>query len=272
MKSTLQRISDIKRNGYKLDLGETINATFANYQKIALLGGAVTLLVVIAAVVILGGLATIIFGIATATQTFTEYSQGMLSGTGFAINLVSSIVAAGLFAPIAAGFVQMAHNASVKKDFDFGTAFMHYKSVHFKELFLAAAIVTLLGSGLSTLFQVLNVHNPDSILINIAVILSGIISLLAQIFTFLIIPLIIFGNLSAMDAIKGSITLVSKNFWTIFLLLIVCGFFIMLGLFAICIGILFTLPALYSLQYITYKAALPIDENNELEEIGKDFY
>ena len=32
MKSTLQRLEEIKRNGYRLDLGEAINDIFENYK------------------------------------------------------------------------------------------------------------------------------------------------------------------------------------------------------------------------------------------------
>lgn len=272
MKSTLQRIQEIKRTGYKLDLGEAINDTFANYKNIALLGGAVLLLVFIAAIVIIGGFAAVFYGVASATETFTEYSQGTLSSTGLLINLLVSTVGAGLFTPIAAGLIQMAHNSSINEDFDFGTAFMHYKTPHFKELFLAGAIITLVGSGFSTFFQALNLQNPEPTIILIGTFVSGIVSLLIQIFTFLMVPLIIFGNLNAIDALKSSFALVAKNFWIILLLVIICGIFIMFGLIAICIGIVFTMPAIYSLQYVVYKSALPIDQTDELEEIGKNYF
>lgn len=270
MKPTLQRIQEIKRLGYALDLGETINDTFANYKKIALLSGAVILLVIVASIVIVAGLASLIIGVSSATETFTEISKGAFSSTGLAISLVLSIVGAGLFAPITAGLIQMAHNASVTEEFDFGTAFIHYKTAYFKELFLSAAIITLIGSGFSTLFQIMTVHYPDSDFVQIGTIASSLIGVLLQLFTILMIPLIIFGNLTAVDAIKGSFTVVAKNFWIILLLLLVCGVFIVFGLLAFCIGILFTLPAFYSLQYIIYKTALPIEEENELEEIGQN--
>ena len=272
MKSTLQRIEEIKRTGYNLDLGDTINSTFENYKKIALLAGAVILLVGIAAIVIIGGFTAIFYGVSAATETFTEISTGTLSSTGFIINLVVSIIGAGLFAPITAGIMQMAHNAAINEDFDFSTAFMHYKTSYFKELFFAAAIITLVGSGFSTLSQLINIQYPEANFVVAGTFISGLISAIVQIFTLLTIPLIIFGNLSAVDAIKGSFVLVAKNFWTILLLVLVAGIFIMLGLVAICIGIIFTFPVVYSLQYIIYKAALPIDEVDELQEIGQNFY
>lgn len=272
MKSTLQRIEEIKRSGYNLDLGETINSTFENYKKIALLAGAVILLVTIAAVVVVGGFTMVFYGISEVTETFTELSTGTLSSTGFIINLVVSIIGAGLFAPITAGIMQMAHNASKNEDFDFGTAFMHYKTIHFKELFFAAAIITLIGSGFSTLSQLVNLQYPEGDFLIAGSFISGAISAAVQIFTLLTIPLIIFGNLNAVDAIKSSVALVAKNFWIILLLIIIAGVFILLGLVAICIGIIFTFPIIYSLQYIIYTSALPIDEVDELNEIGQNIY
>ncbi len=268
MKATLQRLEEIKRNGYRLDLGEAINEIFANYKKVALLGGAVLLLVGLAAMVLVGGITAVFIGVNSFTESMTDYTAAMLSSTGLIINLVVSVIGAGLLAPIFAGLVQMAHNASINEDFDFGTAFMHYKSVYFKEIFFASIIVSLVGSGLTTLLQILHLSNP-SFALNAVIIL---ISILIPLFTLVMIPLIIFGNLKAVDAIKGSVLLVSKNFWIILLLAIVVLVFMMLGIFALCIGIIFTIPAWYSMIYIIYKAAIPVAQINELDEIGQKFY
>ncbi len=268
MKSTLQRIEEIKRNGYSLDLGESINSTFENYKKIALLGGAVVLLVMIVAVVVLGGLGAVAFGAAALTETFTDMSQGVPLGSTFLIaNLVISTIGYGLITPVFAGLIQMARNADINEDFDFGTAFVHYKSKHFKELFLGAAIVTLLGSAFSTFIQVISLETSAGVLI-VGSIIGWFISVLVPLFTVVMIPLIIFGKLNAIEAIKGSFVIVLKQFWIILLLAIVFVLFSMLGLIALCIGIFFTIPVYYSMQYIIYKTALPIDETNELDEIG----
>lgn len=271
MKSTLERIEEIKRTGYDLDLGESINATFANYKNIALLGGAVILVVGIAAFVIIGGAAALFFGVNEFTQTITEYKTGVFTSTALILNLVATVVGAGLFAPIGAGLIQMAHNSAINEDFDFGTAFMHYKTKYFKELFFSAAIIALAGSGLGTIIEFVKLSNPTGGLIMIGTVLGGIISILVSLFTLMTIPLIIFGDLKAIDAVKGSLVLVSKNFWMILLLVILVFIFMFLGIFALCIGILFTMPAWYSMQYVIYKSAIPIDEVNELDEIGQNF-
>lgn len=271
MKLTLQRLEEIKRNGYRLDLGEAINDVFENYKKIALLSGAVLLLVAVVASVVFGGFAAFFIGVAALTETFTDMSQGIpLTSSALVVNLIISIIGYGLFAPITAGIIQMAHNSSIDEDFDFGTAFMHFKTPYFKELFLAAAVVTLVGSGFSTLVQILSLNGTENSIL-MGSLIGGLLSILVPIFTLVMIPLIIFGNLSAFEAIKGSIVIVSKNFWTILLLAIVFSIFAMLGIIALCIGIIFTIPIFYSMQYIIYKSALPIDETSELDEIGQRF-
>lgn len=269
MKSTLQRIEEIKRTGYNLDLGDAINATFENYKKIALLAGAVILLVSIVSIVVLGGFGVMILGVGAVTESFTDLSQGIpLAGTALIANLIISTIGYGLLAPVFAGIIQMARNADINEDFDFGTAFTHYKSEHFKELFLGTAIITLAGSGVSTLVQILSIESSASFII-VGSVIGWFISVLIPLFTIVMIPLIIFGKLNSIDAIKGSFVIVSKNFWIILLLVIIFLIFTMLGLIAICIGIFFTLPIYYSMQYIIYKTALPIDEVNELDEIGE---
>ena len=267
-KSTLQRIEEIKRTGYNLDLGEAINSVFGNYKKIALLAGAVILLVGIVALVVIGGAAAIIVGVAALTESLTEYGSGVVTSTALIANLIGSVIGAGLFAPVAAGIIQMAHNAEINEDFDFGTAFMHYKTKYFKELFFSAIIITLAGSGLSTGLELLKLSDPTGSFVIAGTVIGAVISILVSLFTLVTIPLIIFGDLKAIDAIKSSFVLVSKNFWIILLLAIIVIVFIFLGIIALCIGIIFTLPAMYSLQYVIYKTALPIDETNELDEIG----
>ena len=273
MKSTLQRLEEIKRTGYKLDLGEAINDIFNNYKKIALLGGAVILLTAIVAIIIFGGAAAVIFGAGEFTQTLTDYSEGIVTQTALIANFVASVVLAGLFTPIVAGLIQMAHNAAINEEFDFGTAFMHFSSKHFKELFLGAAIIALVGSGLTTGIEFLKLNSIDDLFLTVGgTIITSLISGLLTLFTLLMIPLIIFGDLNALDAIKGSFILVSKNFWIILLLVIIVSIGIAVGLFAICIGILFTYPAWYSMQYIIYTKALPIEEADQLDEIGKNYF
>lgn len=273
MKTTLQRLEEIRSNGYRLDFGEAINETFDNYKKIALLAGAVILLFTIGVLVIFGGFAAVFVGVATLTTTLTDLGEGIpLTTTAIVVNLVVTTISYGFFAVIAAGIVQMAHNAAINEDFDFGTAFSHFKSEYFKELFMAGAIITLVGSGIGVLFQLTMAEELPTAFAKIGSAIVGLIPAIISVFTIIMIPLIIFGKLKAFEAINASFLVVSKNFWTILLLGIVFSIFAMLGFIALCIGVFFTLPVLYSMQYVIYRTALPINQTDELDEIGRNFY
>lgn len=272
MKSTLQKVEEIKKYGYRLDIGEAISQTFENYKKIALLSGGVILLLSIIFMVIAMGIVGVLGLAFSFTDYLTEYSAGSFGATALLMNLAVQVVLYALLAPISAGLLQIAHNAETNRDFEFSTAFVHYKTKHFKHLFLATALIILASSGFGILMQISQLYFFDVTLTIVLTFLSVVVSLAATILTLLTIPYIIFGDLTAMDAIKASIITVSKRFWIILLLMIVCGICAMLGLIALCIGIFFTLPIYLSAQYIIFRNAFPMDEKDELDEIGSSEY
>jgi hypothetical protein len=79
--------------------------------------------------------------------------------------------------------------------------------------------------------------------------------------------LIIFGNLQAIEAIKGSMIVVSKQFFILMGLLIVSLLFTMLGIFGFCIGIFFTMPFIYSMYYSIYNEIIGDNDTEEKSEI-----
>jgi len=80
-------------------------------------------------------------------------------------------------------------------------------------------------------------------------------------------PLIIFGKLTAIEAINASILTVSKQPLLILALAIVGYIATMVGFIGCCIGIFFTIPFMYSLYYALYAEIIgfPVkDDNNSL--------
>jgi uncharacterized membrane protein len=102
------------------------------------------------------------------------------------------------------------------------------------------------------------------------ILIDTLMALAITIFTALTIPLIIFGDLNAIDAIKSSIIIVSKQPFTIILLLFVAGVGSAIGLIGCCIGVVFTIPITYSVNYALYSAILNIEEENSIDSIGSD--
>ena len=268
MNSTTKKLLEIKQYGYSLDFGEVFGQAFENYKKIALIVGSIILVLIISFTVLVGGFAGILFGIGSITEFFTDYNLQSNSTVLLLVNLFASVIGAALIAPLTAGLLKISHLAENNKEFNFSTAFDYYKSKYLKDLFIATIIISLFTSGFSTLLTLLEMYFPDSGL-NFALKLSTIfLAILAPLFTFLTIPLIIFGDIPATEAIKGSILLVRKNFWIILFLMIVGGIFSFIGIFGFCLGIFFTLPFLYSLEYIIYRNVVDIEEHSEIDEIG----
>ena len=112
-----------------------------------------------------------------------------------------------------------------------------------------------MGSGLSLLLDYTGIKFVGSL---IAVTLSFL--------TFLSIPLIVFGNLKAIESLKSSIAIVSKQPLVLLGLLIVAGIASMVGFIGCLVGIFFTIPFIYSMNYAIYSAIIGFDSNSELEE------
>jgi uncharacterized membrane protein YesL len=272
MKSTFEKVQEIKRYGYPFDFGAILSQIFENYKKIALLSGGVFLLLALFLVIGFTGIGAVLGMAIGFTDYFSDLAVGQISVTTHLIHLAITVVIYGLMAPVAAGIIQIAHNAETNKEYDFSTAFVHYKTKYFKDLFLGTAFIILITSGMSTVLEISKLYFYDTPFILILMIISMVFSVAVSILTLLTMPYIIFGDLNAMEAIKASIATTSKHFWMILLLMILIGICAMLGLFALCIGIFFTMPLYLSTQYILYRNAIPVEEKDELDEIGSSEY
>lgn len=261
MKSTLDQIEDIKVNGYSLDFSTVFNHAFENYKKIALYAGLILLVFSILAIFLFGGLFAAIYGVQYLNEDFVKGLQSeQTSSSVLAIYSLAIAFTAALFSPFTAGFLKMAYCADRDEEFNVSTIFSYYASRYFVQLFIAALLISLTSGLISVAFNLAGILFVDTI-----------IALAITVFTSLTIPLIIFGDLNAIDAIKSSIIIVSKQPFTIILLLFVAGVGSAIGFIGCCIGIVFTIPITYSLKYALYSAILNIEEDNTIDSIGSDW-
>jgi hypothetical protein len=245
MPTTKETLDNIRANGYDIDFGTVFNNAFENYKKIALNAGLAVLLMSILICVGIGLLAVSVIGVAISTETLEQFKVENMSILWLIAYVFCVIIFGALMSPINAGLIKMAQCASEGKEFSVGTAFEYYQSNYFKEIVIATVVITFFSSVLSTGLQWVGFQ------------WFGIVmSLLISVLTFLTIPLIIFGDLKAMEAIEGSILIVSKQFLILFALLIVAGIFSFLGLFGFCIGIFFTIPFIYAMYYAIYREVI----------------
>ena len=256
MENQNTRIEEVKKNGYQLDFGNVFEHAFQNYKKIALYAGLMFLVFIVLFYVLVAVVLFSFYDFKTITEIMKPENLKHLSTSihYLLLNAAFTIVIGCLFSPFSAGFLKMADCGEKGNEFHVSTIFEFYKAPYFKEIIVSTFIITLVNSGLSVLFNV-------SELGTIGTLISIIISFL----TFLTVPLIIFGNLKAVDAIKSSIAIVAKQPLVLLGLLIVAVILAMVGFIGCCIGVFFTIPFLFSMTYAIYSAIIGIDSENEIE-------
>ena len=260
MKSTKKRIEEIKNNGYELDFSDVFNHAFENYKKIALYAGLALFVFLVLMGIIVAGIAVSVMGMAVLNEKFIENLKlENLSGVYIILYLIVAVFFSALLSPFNAGLLKMAYSAEKDEEFHVSTFFEYFKAPYFKELFTATILISLVSSGLSILLELANIQ-----------ILGLLTSMAVSFLTVLTLPLIIFGELKAIDAIQSSFTIVIKQPVTLILLIVVAYIGSFVGLIGCCIGMFFTVPFIYSTQYTIYCAIVGIDSKTELEEIGSD--
>jgi uncharacterized membrane protein len=142
------------------------------------------------------------------------------------------------------------------EEFHVSTIFEYYKAPYLTRILFSTLLVTLMGSSLSLLLDYIGIKFVGSL---IAVTLSFL--------TFLSIPLIVFGNLKAIDSLKSSIAIVSKQPLVLLGLLTVAGIASMVGFIGCFVGIFFTIPFIYSMNYAIYSTIIGFDSKSELGEM-----
>lgn len=255
MKTTKEKIEEIKTNGYQIDFGNVFNHAFENYKKIALYAGLMIFVFAILLGFLAAGIVISTFGVSALNQKMLEDLRvENFTGLHLAIYLILGILFNCLLVPFLAGLIKMAHSAEKDEEFHVSTVFQYYKNPYFQELVISAFIITIFSTGLSEMFKLVGIE-----------IIGALLSAVISFFTFLTIPLIIFGNLKAIDALKSSMIIVSKQPLVLLGLIIVSGIASLVGFIGCCIGIFFTIPFIYSMYYVIYTSIIGIDSENEWE-------
>ena len=255
MKTTKEKIEEIKTNGYQIDFGNVFNHAFENYKKIALYAGLMIFVFAILLGFLAAGIVISTFGVSALNQKILEDLRvENFTGLHLAIYLILGILFNCLLVPFLAGLIKMAHSAEKDEEFHVSTVFQYYKNPYFQELVISAFIITIFSTGLSEIFKLVGIE-----------IIGALLSAVISFFTFLTIPLIIFGNLKAIDALKSSMIIVSKQPLVLLGLIIVSRIASIVGFIGCCIGIFFTIPFIYSMYYVIYISIIGIDSENEWE-------
>jgi hypothetical protein len=256
-KQTMRKIIEQKvSNGYSLDLGKLIDESFATFKKTFLIAGLGLIIVSVVVLLIYILLLGTFFGFSNFTETMTSLESLATDKTFIIGNAVVSMFFSALFAPTTAGFIHLNHLSASKKEFSFSNLFDFYKGYFFKQLFLSYLIIGFTTAVITSVLTLLGFEFFNSV-----------VQIFIGLFTVFTVPLIIYGEQNYLEAITKSVQLFFKQPFIIIIALIIAGIGMLLGIFVLCIGILFTLPFIYSMYYAIYaqsvgfKEALPIDES-----------
>jgi hypothetical protein len=252
------RIEEIKANGYQLDFSNVFNLAFENYKKIALYAGSLILVFYFVIFAIMATIIISIFGIATLTTMLSpeNLKTENVSENFILIYTLGGILLSCLISPFPAALIKMAYCAERDEEFHVSSILEYYKVVYFKELFIATLLISAFSSGIATVLDYSGIQ-----------LIGSLTTISISFLTILTIPLIIFGDLKAIDAIISSFTIVLKQPWTLLGLMIVTIIASMVGFIGCCIGIFFTLPFLYSTYYALYNEIIGFDQEDEDQEI-----
>jgi hypothetical protein len=241
------------------DIGRIIDESFATFKKTIWISGVGILLLVLVVMPI-----TFFFIFSymdiSSMEEFIEKSKTLENDFNYLLmNAAVGILLAGFIAPATAGFYKINHLAKQNKEFGLNNLFDYYKSPYFMPLALSAIIATLYSNIIGLLLTYINLPLVGS-LMQIFIALLFIFS----------IPLIIFENQTALSAMSNSSKIFVKHPFTIIISLLLASIIAMLGIFALCIGLFFTLAYFYTMSYTLYNEIIPIDNKNIIDEIGQE--
>ncbi|WP_410880866.1 hypothetical protein [Myroides sp. DW712] len=156
--------------------------------------------------------------------------------------LLFAVLFSALSSVLIAGFYKINAEAALGQTPRFTSVFKYFFSLKGLYVFLAQGMITLFFTVFSVLLKEYQLE-----------MVSVIINWLINILTIFTTPLIIFGRMSPFTAIKTSIRVVNKQPIPIILTIILNYFLVFSGLFFFIIGILITLPYLFSIYFTLYK-------------------
>ncbi len=246
------------QSGYALNLGSLIEKSFEPFKKTFLISAVGFIILGLVILSLYAALLGMLFGFSDIMGTFTDLAvhatdTNVLIGTAIFSTVVSAIVA-----PVTAGFINVNHIVKRGESMSLGNIFEFYGNKYTKDIIVCYAIIGLLNGVLTAGFTVLGFSW-------IASVFQGILAC-ATIFS---IPLIIYNDQKFGDAISKSITLFSKQPFTIIIAVIIAYLIAILGFIGLCIGVIFTMPYIYSMYYTIYDEAIGFEKPfSAIDEIG----
>lgn len=233
----------------RIDIGTVLNNAIEIYKKTFLVSGLSFLFTALFLLALFFIGINYFIGLETAAAQLKTFDPTHLSLKGTLIYMACGILTTVLIAPFTAGILKMMKDADQEEEeVTISTLFHYVNSPHYTSIISATILLSLLSFGINIGIQKIITDK------SIGSLLSMSLSVIFSILTLLTIPNIIFKDLGVINAIKNSIVSTNKNFFQILLLLLIAVIIGYLGLIAFCIGMFFTFPIYFAVQYSIYKA------------------
>jgi uncharacterized membrane protein len=259
---TQQRLLDIKKNGYDINVSELWGNGFKIWKKVTapilcgfLIMGVIAIPFAFLIIPFLYGMG--FSELIKVAQVDPQFIQSITESFDYQLKAaIVGLISGILFAPIAPGFIKMCHDADINDKINFGSMFTYYRPKYYGKILVVTLISFLATSALGLGLLQLGLAGKISYYVWIVIF---------HVFMVLAIPLIIFADASPFSAIKHSFSVVSKNFFLIFVFYLLGILFTALGLVVCCIGLLFSMSYIYITNYLIYKQTIGFEEDkNEI--------
>ena len=248
MTNLKQTIQKILHEGYDFQPFLIMKEAAAYYKKTILLV-VVSLLLAFFLASFLGSIALTQFIDINETATPAEIQEKLLELTDKLTQppllytyLLFAVLFSALSSVLIAGFYKINAEAALGQTPRFTSVFKYFFNLKGAYIFIAQGLITLFFTAFSVLLKEYQLE-----------MVSIIINWLINILTIFVTPLIIFGRMSPFAAIKTSIQVVNKQPIPIILTVVLNYFLVFSGLFFFLVGILITLPYLFSIYFTLYK-------------------
>lgn len=231
----------------RIDIGITLNNAFELFKKSFLVSGLAFLFITVVLVTVAFIGIQFFIGFEVAAIQMKTFDPTNLSLKGTLLYLAALLLITILIAPFSAGILKMMHDADTNEEVTFSTLFYYVNSPFYTAIIFTTVVLSLISFGLNIGLQKIITDK------SIGSILSMTLSIIFSVLTLLSLPNIIFKEMTVVNAIKNSISLTYSNFFQILLLLIIAVVIGYIGLIAFCVGIFFTFPIYFAVQYSIYK-------------------
>lgn len=268
--NTENNIEKLKQNGYDLDFNEVFTSAY-NHWKNILLPTSILMLIVL---IIYGILISIALGaigsnFGSLQDAMMNDPQGFQAFFNSPTTLVSfslvAVLVGSLAYPLLGGLYNSIREAEKNSDNANSLSFLFsgFKSPNFGRLFIIGFILSLVSSLFSFLL--------NYSLGQLGGLVNGLVGLgISTLFVFAV-PLAMFSNNNAIDALGNSISLSTKKYLYIAVILLVSYFIVVVGGFITCLLGFFVLPSfVIAIQYSIYSQAVGFSSDSEIEKLGTE--